>query len=72
MKTSELIDLPEKELNEKLDNEKDYLLKLKLNHAISPLDNPLKIKESRRNIAKILTEVNRRKKEAGKQIDKSE
>jgi len=72
MKTSELIDLPEKELVEKLDNEKDYLLKLKLNHAISPLDNPLKIKETRRNIAKILTEMNRRKKEAGTQTEKSE
>ena len=72
MKTSELIDLPEKELIEKLDNEKDYLLKLKLNHAISPLDNPLKIKESRRNIAKILTEMNRRNKESEKQIEKSE
>jgi large subunit ribosomal protein L29 len=72
VKTSELIDLPEKELIEKLDNEKDYLLRLKLNHAISPLDNPLKIKESRRNIAKILTEMNRRKKESGAQTEKSE
>ncbi len=72
MKTSELIDLPEKELAEKLDNEKDYIMRLKLNHAISPLDNPLKIKETRRNIAKILTEMNRRKKETGTQTEKSE
>ena len=72
MKTSELIDLPEKELVEKLDNEKDYLVKLKLNHAISPLDNPLKIKETRRNIAKILTEMHRRKSESGIQTEKSE
>ena len=72
MKTSELIDLPEKELIEKLDNEKDYLVKLKLNHAISPLDNPLKIKETRRNIAKILTEMNRRKNQSGAQTEKSE
>ena len=72
MKTSELIDLPEKELIEKLDNEKDYLVKLKLNHAISPLDNPLKIKETRRNIAKILTEMHRRNSESGTQTEKSE
>ncbi len=72
MKTSELVDLPEKELVEKLDNEKDYIMRLKLNHAISPLDNPLKIKETRRNIAKILTELNRRKKETGTQTEKSE
>ena len=72
MKSSELIDLPEKELVEKLDNEKDYLVRLKLNHAISPLDNPLKLKETRRNIAKFLTEINRRTKETGTQTEKSE
>ena len=72
MKSSELIDLPEKELVEKLDNEKDYLVRLRLNHAISPLDNPLKIKDTRRNIAKILTEMNRRKNDTGTQTEKSE
>ncbi len=72
MKSSELLDLPEKELIEKLDNEKDYLVRLRLNHAISPLDNPLKIKDTRRNIAKILTEMNRRRMNAGTQIEKSE
>jgi len=72
VKSSELIDLPEKELVEKLDNEKDYLVRLRLNHAISPLDNPLKIKETRRNIAKILTEMNRRNNDTGTQTEKSE
>jgi len=72
VKSSELIDLPEKELVEKLDNEKDYLIRLRLNHAISPLDNPLKIKDTRRNIAKILTEMNRRKNDTGTQTEKSE
>jgi large subunit ribosomal protein L29 len=60
MKNPELIELTDKELSERLDNEKDYLLRLKLNHAISPLDNPMKIKASRRNIARILTEINKR------------
>jgi large subunit ribosomal protein L29 len=61
MKNTELIELTDKELSERLDNEKDYLLRLRLNHAISPLDNPMKIKESRRNIARIKTEINKRK-----------
>jgi large subunit ribosomal protein L29 len=61
MKNAELIELTNKELNERLDNEKDYLLRLRLNHAISPLDNPMKISESRRNIARIMTEINKRK-----------
>jgi large subunit ribosomal protein L29 len=65
MKNTELIELTDKELNERLDNEKDYLLRLRLNHAISPLDNPMKIKESRRNIGRIMTEINKRKKQTG-------
>lgn len=45
---------------ERLDNEKDYLARMKLNHAISPLDNPNKIGVTRRNVARLITEVNRR------------
>lgn len=71
MKNTELIELTGKELTERLDNEKDYLLRLRLNHAISPLDNPMKIKESRRNIAKIMTEINKRKKQTGLKTEKS-
>jgi large subunit ribosomal protein L29 len=61
MKSSELVELTLKELNERLDNERDYLLRLRLNHAISPLDNPMKIREVRQNVAKIITEINKRK-----------
>jgi large subunit ribosomal protein L29 len=71
MKNTELIELTDKELNERLDNEKDYLLRLRLNHAISPLDNPMKIKESRRNIARMMTEVNKRKKQSELKTEKS-
>jgi len=72
MKSSELIELTLKELNERLDNERDYLLKLRLNHAISPLDNPMKIRETRQNIAKILTEINKRSNQPDLQTEKSE
>ena len=72
MKSSELIELTEKELLERLDNETDYLMRLKLNHAISPLDNPLKIKDTRRNIARINTEISRRKKSNKVQTEKSD
>ena len=71
MKNSELIELTDKELGERLDNEKDYLLRLRLNHAISPLDNPMKIKESRRNIARIMTEINKRKQSTELKTEKS-
>ena len=63
MKHSEILELSDKELQERLDNEKDFLARLRLNHAISPLDNPNKIVESRRNVARMMTELTRRQKQ---------
>ncbi len=60
MKTKEIRELTDKELVERIDNESSYLRKLELNHAISPLDNPNKIKETRRNIARMKTELRQR------------
>ncbi len=60
MKSSEIKELSNQELLERIDNEKTSLVRMKLNHAISPLDNPQKIKESRRTIARLMTERRRR------------
>ncbi len=60
MKSSELKELTLQELKERIDNERTFLTKMKLNHAISPLDNPLKITEVRRNVAKLKTELRNR------------
>ena len=38
MKTSEIKELTNKEILERLQTEKDSLLRMKMNHAISPLD----------------------------------
>jgi len=62
MKTSEIKEMSTKELIERLEGEQNYLTKLKLNHAVSPLENPLKIRDTRKNIARMLTELNQRKK----------
>jgi len=43
------------EIEEKIDNEKSHLQQLELNHSVSPLDNPLKIRHARRNIARLMT-----------------
>ena len=62
MKTAEIRELSIKELVERIETEEAQLLKLKLNHSISPLDNPMKITVTRKNIARmktILTERNR-------------
>jgi len=60
MKSTELKELTLRELKEKIDNESTFLARMKLNHAISPLDNPLKITEARRNVARLLTELRQR------------
>lgn len=60
MKSSEIRELSTKELVERIDTEKTLLTRLKLNHAVSPLDNPLKIKEARKNIARMNTELRKR------------
>ena len=48
------------EILERLDEEIRQLSKLKLNHAVSPLENPNKIKAYRKTIARLLTETRRR------------
>ena len=60
MKNSEIIQLTDKELVERIGEEQAILSKLKLNHAVSPLDNPLKIGESKRTVARLMTEVRKR------------
>lgn len=60
MKSTEIKELNEKELSEKLVAQKELLARLKMNHAISPLDNPMQIKQVRRGIARIATELRQR------------
>jgi large subunit ribosomal protein L29 len=55
MKISEIKELTEKEIVERLQIEKETLVRLRLNHAVSPLENPNKLKETKRNIARLET-----------------
>lgn len=60
MKIREIKELTDKEIQERMDAEKEQLNRLKLNHTISPLDNPMQIKEIRRTIARFATELRQR------------
>ncbi|MGQ9846102.1 MAG: 50S ribosomal protein L29 [Bacteroidales bacterium] len=60
MKKIEIKDLTTKELIEKIQDEKLMLTKMKLNHHINPLDNPMKIRQTRRTIARLMTELRKR------------
>tara|TARA_B100000519_G_C13943681_1_gene297374 strand:- start:143 stop:346 length:204 start_codon:yes stop_codon:yes gene_type:complete len=61
MKDTILTEMPINELNDLLISEKERLAKLKMSHAVSPLENPLSIKYSRKKIARIMTELSSRK-----------
>ncbi len=60
MKSSELKELTLTELSERLESEESLMARMKMNHAVSPLDNPNKIVETRRNIARLKTEFRTR------------
>ena len=60
MKSTEIKELSVKELTERMNAQKELLERLKMNHAISPLDNPMQIKETRRDIARMATELRQR------------
>jgi large subunit ribosomal protein L29 len=60
MKTKEIKELSMSDLIERIDTEKTMLTRMKLNHAITPLDNPQKLKEVKLTIARLLTELRQR------------
>ena len=60
MKTSEIKQFTDKELFERIDDEVNLLVRMKLNHVVSPLDNPQKIVQTRKNIARLKTELRQR------------
>ena len=59
-KKSEIKDLTTEEIKEKIETEKAALTKMKMNHAVSPLENPMLIRTTRRNIARLMTELRKR------------
>jgi ribosomal protein L29 len=60
MKSKEIKELSTKELLERIDAEAFSLNQNKINHSISPLDNPSAIKEQRRTVARLKTELRQR------------
>ncbi|HHU00424.1 50S ribosomal protein L29 [Xiashengella succiniciproducens] len=62
MKTTEIREMSISDIQERIEAEKAELVRLKLNHHISPLDNPIKIRQTRRNIARMLTVLSQKQK----------
>lgn len=55
MKVSEIKEMTGNEIVERLQIEKENLVRLRMNHAVSPLENPNKIKETKAAIARLNT-----------------
>jgi large subunit ribosomal protein L29 len=56
----ELKDLTVQELQDKLQEERGSLSKLRFNHTVSPIENPMQLRSKRKEVARILTELRKR------------
>ncbi|MCW2277808.1 50S ribosomal protein L29 [Heliophilum fasciatum] len=66
MKASELQDLTKEELQQQLHDYKDELFRLRFQLATQQLENPMRIREVRKNIARTQTVIRQRELEAAK------
>ncbi|PRY40906.1 LSU ribosomal protein L29P [Spirosoma oryzae] len=57
MKKEDLKGLTVEQLRTELSAEQNQLLKLKFAHAVSPIENPMRIRESRKRVARLNTEL---------------
>ncbi|MCT4590720.1 MAG: 50S ribosomal protein L29 [Carboxylicivirga sp.] len=55
MKVEEIKELSVSEIAERIETETAALQQLELNHTTSPLENPMQIRHTRRNIARLKT-----------------
>ena len=66
MKANEVRKMNAEQLNEKLTGLKKDLFYLRMQHATNQLDNPLKIKETKRDIARVKTIIREQQTAAAK------
>ncbi len=61
MKNRDIKELPTKELVARYKEEKIRLTKLQFNNAVSKIEDPHQLKEGRKTVARLLTEINSRR-----------
>lgn len=62
MKIAEIREFTTEELKERLASDKEKLVRMKLTHHVSPLENPSELKALRKTIARMNTELSLREK----------
>ncbi len=60
MKQSEIKAMSTEELVEKMADLKKQYADLKMAHTVTPLENPLQLRKTRRTVARLATELNKR------------
>lgn len=60
MKQSIVKDLTTDEVRDKIREERAAYVKMKMAHAVSPIENPMKLRASRRAVARLETELRKR------------
>jgi large subunit ribosomal protein L29 len=60
MKSTEITQLSDLDLKERVASEREALQELRFNHSIAGLEKPYQLREKRRDIARILTEISAR------------
>jgi large subunit ribosomal protein L29 len=61
MKSSVIREMTTEEIIDKIADEKEVLDKMKLGNTVSPLENPLLIRLKRKDVARLSTELSKRK-----------
>jgi large subunit ribosomal protein L29 len=60
MKQEVIKELSTADIVDRLDEERKHLTKLRMNHAVSPLENPHQISDNKKTIARLETELRKR------------
>lgn len=60
MKQTDIKNLSSDDLQENLAEQTNLLVKLRMNHAVSPLENPMQIRQARKTVARLITELRKR------------
>ena len=66
-KNTEIKSMTEEELKERIEAERENLQKLKFAHAISPIENPMKIRDNRKLVARLKTQLHQKQRENNNQ-----
>lgn len=64
MKQQEINKLSVEDLKKRIETATDTLTKMKIGHSVTPMENPIQIRDTRRSIARLKTELQKRENQA--------